>query len=35
MSNMSDVAGTREDMGKGKVPKGMAACVGILWAWHE
>lgn len=32
MSNMSDVAGTEEDMRKGKVPKRITSCVGILWA---
>ncbi len=35
MSNMSDVAGTEEDIGKGKVPKRMISCIMILWAWHE
>ncbi len=32
MSSMSDVAGTEEDIGKGKVPKRMAACADIFWA---
>ncbi len=35
MSNMSDVAGTREDMGKEKVPKRLASCIVILWAYNQ
>lgn len=32
MSNMPDVTGTEEGVGKGKVPKRVTSCNVLLWA---